>query len=110
MSLASMLFIIILTKRLQLKIFIENPDASDYLSANTDVMVVFLCLREEKDWRYKKAVGKRVEKEQDKSYLIFDFPQVKQIPQHRPWLHIYTRPVLKQNVNEKFLRLSLVLF
>lgn len=92
-------------------ITLENNEALKYLSSNADkgTTVAFLSYWDRKHYQYKESSSVKIIQKDNKSWVIFDFPEPYKMPTVDTKLFIYTSPLDITNINPRFSRLTLLL-
>lgn len=92
-------------------ITLESNEASSYLSSNANAnnMVAFLSYRDTNNYRHKESSSINTAQEENNSHIIFDFPQVHEVPTINTQLFIYSQLHDAKNTNRRFCKLKLLL-
>lgn len=90
-------------------ITLENNDAHTYLSNNTNSTLAFLDYFDGRSYRCKESSSIKTYRDNDDSRVVFDFPQIKDIPTTSSRLYIYTRPISAKNIDRRFTKMILLL-
>lgn len=92
-------------------ITLENNQALSYLSSNADAnnIVAFLSYRDTKNYRHKESSSIKTAQEENDLHIVFDFPQVHEVPTRNTVLFIYSQLHDVRNIDRRFCKLQLLL-